>query len=75
MAYDRHSYHVEALRHAAIYALNLGQNPSAADDNVLLLEVRLKSEHVNLPPRRNYEPAVGFVMTMGQSAEILGMFA
>ena len=74
-AYDRHGSHVEALRHAAICALDLGHNPSAVDDNVLFLEVKLKFEHANLPPHRKYKPSAGFVMTMGETAEMLGMFA
>jgi hypothetical protein len=73
MTYGRHGSHIDALRHAAICALDLGHKPSAVDDNVLFLEVNLKPEHVNLPPRRKYEPTSGFVMTMEETAEILGM--
>jgi hypothetical protein len=75
VAYDRHGSHVDTLQHAAICALDLGHKPSAVDDNVLFLEVRLKSEHANLPPHRKYEPAAGFVLTMEETAEILGTLA
>jgi hypothetical protein len=75
VVYGRHGSHVDVLRHAAICALDLGHKPSAVDDNVLFLEVKLKFEHANLPPHRRYELAAGFVMTMGETAEMLGMFA
>lgn len=63
---------MKTLRHAAICALNLGHNPSAVDDNALFLQVKLKSEHENLPSHRKYELETGFVMTMGETAEMLG---
>lgn len=73
--HGRHGSHVDVLSHAVICALGLGHNPSAVDDNILFLEVRLKFDHANLPPRRKYEPSMGFVMTMSETAEMLGMFA
>jgi hypothetical protein len=73
VAHGRHGSHVDALQHAVICSLGLGHSPSAVDDNVLFLEVRLKSNHASLRPHRKYEPSRGFVMTMNETAEMLGM--
>ncbi|PPR07422.1 hypothetical protein CVT26_013738 [Gymnopilus dilepis] len=66
-----HSLHLNPLRHAAICALDLGHNPAALDDNILFVEVKLKANHKELPPKRKYEPVAGFILTMSETREML----
>lgn len=68
----RHSLHLGPLRHAAICALDLGHNSSALDDNILLVEVKLKVNYKDLPQKRGYEPIVGFTLIMKMTREMLG---
>ncbi|KIM40144.1 hypothetical protein M413DRAFT_446302 [Hebeloma cylindrosporum] len=67
-----HSLHLGPLRHAIICALDLGRNPAALDDNLLFIEIRLKANHSDLPPKRQYEPVGGFTLTMAETREMLG---
>ena len=65
--------HLGPLRHAIICALDLGHNPAALDDNLLFIEIRLKVNHSDLPPKRHYEPVGGFTLTMAETREMLGI--
>jgi hypothetical protein len=67
----RHGSHVGALRHAAICALDLGNQPLALDDHVLLIEVRLKFEHADLPLNKKYEPVAGLTVMVEETADML----
>jgi len=69
----RHSLHLGALRHAIICALDLGHHPAALDDNLLFIEIKLKANHSDLPPKRQYEPISGFTLTMAETREMLGI--
>jgi hypothetical protein len=69
---SRHGLHVGALRHAAICAFNLGHNPTALEDGVLFVEVKLKSDHKDFHLKRKYEPTGGFTLTMKETHEMLG---
>lgn len=62
---------MDALRHAAICALDLGNKPLAIDDHVLFVEIKLKFEHANLPPNKKYEPVAGFIMSMEETTGLL----
>lgn len=68
----RHAHHVPALRQAAICALDLGNNPSAVDEKILYVEVKLKIEHQDLPVSQKYEPVNGLVFTFAEAAVMLG---
>lgn len=65
--------HLGPLRHAIICALDLGHNSAALDDNLLFIEIKLKANHSNLPPKRQYEPVGGFTLTMAETREMLGI--
>jgi len=63
----RHCLHYHTLRHAAICALNLGFNPKAVNDGIVLIEVDLKPNHETLPTMRRYMPISGCVGTYEES--------
>lgn len=71
---SRHGLHLGALRHAAICAFNLGHNPTALEDGVLFIEIKLKSNHKDFHLKRKYEPTGGFTLTMKETREMLGKF-
>ncbi|KAJ3517211.1 hypothetical protein NLJ89_g652 [Agrocybe chaxingu] len=67
-----HSSHLPPLRHAAICALDLGHKPTALDDNLLFIDIKLKFSHDDLPPNRRYEPVGGFTMTVAEVRDVFG---
>jgi len=67
-----HGSHIAALRHAAICALNLGNNPQALDDGVLFIEVLPKENQETLPRSRTHRIHAGFTLTMTETREMLG---
>lgn len=67
-----HGLHLGALRHAAICAFNLGHNPTALEDGVLFIKIKLKSNHEDFHLKRKYEPTGGFTLTMKETREMLG---
>lgn len=73
--FHRHGSHVPALRHAAICALNLGNNPQALDDGVLFIEVLPKANQEDLPRNRTHMIHAGFTLTMAETREMLGKVA
>lgn len=71
---SRHGLHIGALRHAAVCAFNLGHNPTALEEGVLFIEIKLKSNHKDFDVKRKYEPTGGFTLTMKETREMLGNF-
>ncbi|KAF9531620.1 hypothetical protein CPB83DRAFT_848472 [Crepidotus variabilis] len=65
-----HSMHNDALRHAAVCALNLGYKPKAVNENFLFIEITQKPDHQDLPIKRKYAPTGGFTMTLEEVESI-----
>lgn len=65
----RHAAHTDILRHAIVCALDLGNKPSNADDRVIVLHVRIKPDHAELPPRHKFRPLSGHTLTFKQAGE------
>ena len=61
--------HLNDLRHAGICALNLGYNPKAVNDNLIVVEVDLKPNHENLPIKKRYRIVGGFTTSLEESKE------
>ncbi len=62
--------HLNTLRHAAICALNLGYNPKAVNDDLIVMEVDLKANHENLPIKKRYTIVGGFTTSFEESEEL-----
>lgn len=67
-----HTAHDEIFKHAIVCALDLGNNPDNVESGVMFLEVKRKTNHAELSPKRKYEIIAGYIMRVEEAYALLG---